>query len=551
MSMYCYQCQEAAKNVACTKNGVCGKHADVANLQDLLTYQLKGISLWAVKARAAGVTDSAMDLFVVEGLFATVTNVNFDGDWFEARITEGQKVRDAVQAKYLATDGAEAPTHDSATFTVTTRDEMLAKAETVGVLSEENEDLRSLKELLMYGLKGMAAYVDNAYILGAENPELYAFTEKALAEMTREDVTGDELTALVLECGAQAVTTMALLDKANTETFGTQAVSEVDTSLVEGPGILISGHDLKDLAELLEQTKDTGINIYTHSEMLPAHAYGELNKYDHLKGNYGMAWHAQHTDFVKFTGAILMTTNCIKKPKDEYKDRLFTTGLVEWPGLVHIADRAEGSAKDFSAVIAKAKELGSITAEAGKKITIGFAKDQVMAVADKVIEAVKSGAIKRFVVMAGCDGHQDSRNYYTELAEKLPKDMVILTAGCAKYRYNMLDLGDIGGIPRVLDAGQCNDSYSLAYIALQLKDAFGLEDINQLPISYEIAWYEQKAVVVLLALLSLGVKGIRLGPTLPAFLSPGVAQVLVDGFGIKGNGTPDEAIAEMLAPASA
>jgi len=551
MGMFCFQCQETAKNVACTKNGVCGKHADVANLQDLLVHQLKGISLWAVKARAAGITDAAMDLFIVEGLFATVTNVNFDGDWFEARIIEGQKVRDAVQAKYLATDGAEAPTHDSATFTVTTREEMLAKAATVGVLAEENEDLRSLKELLMYGLKGMAAYVDNAYILGAENPELYAFTEKALAEMTRADVTGDELTALVLECGAQAVTTMALLDKANTETFGTQAVSEVDTSLVEGPGILISGHDLKDLAELLEQTKDTGINIYTHSEMLPAHAYGELNKYDHLKGNYGMAWHQQHTDFTKFTGAILMTTNCIKKPKDEYKDRLFTTGLVEWPGLVHIADREEGKTKDFSAVIKRAQAIGSITAEAGKKITIGFAKDQVMAVADKVIEAVKSGDIKRFVVMAGCDGHQDARNYYTELAEKLPKNMVILTAGCAKYRYNMLDLGDIGGIPRVLDAGQCNDSYSLAYIALQLKEAFGLEDINQLPISYEIAWYEQKAVVVLLALLSLGVKGIRLGPTLPAFLSPGVAKVLVEGFGIKGNGTPDEAIAEMLAPASA
>ncbi len=551
MGMFCYQCQEAAKNVACTKNGVCGKHADVANLQDLLIYQLKGISLWAVKARAAGITDAAMDLFIVKGLFATVTNVNFDGDWFETRITEGQKVRDAIKAKYLATDGAEAPTHDSATFTVTTREEMLAKSETVGVLAEENEDLRSLKELLMYGLKGMAAYVDNASILGAENPELYAFTEKALAEMTREDVTGDELTALVLECGAQAVTTMALLDKANTETFGTQAVSEVDTSLVEGPGILVSGHDLRDLAELLEQTKDTGINIYTHSEMLPAHAYGELNKYDHLKGNYGMAWHQQQTDFENFKGAILMTTNCIKKPRESYKDRLFTTGLVEWPGLVHIADREEGKAKDFSAVIKKAQAAGSLTPAAGKKITIGFAKDQVMAVADKVIEAVKSGAIKRFVVMAGCDGHSDARNYYTELALKLPQDMVILTAGCAKYRYNMLDLGDIGGIPRVLDAGQCNDSYSLAYIALQLKEAFGLEDINQLPISYEIAWYEQKAVVVLLALLSLGVKGIRLGPTLPAFLSPGVAKVLVEGFGIKGNGTPDEAVAEMLAPASA
>jgi len=549
MGMYCYQCQEAAKNVACTKNGVCGKHADVANLQDLLNYQLKGISLWAVAARAAGVTDEATDLFVIESLFSTVTNVNFDADWFEARITAGQAVREAIAAKCAAASGT-APTHDSATFTVATREEMLAKGETVGVLSEENEDIRSLKELLVYGLKGMAAYADHAYVLGEKSSEIYAFIEEALAATTREGITGDELTALVLKAGEQAVNTMALLDKANTETYGTQAASEVDTSLVEGPGILVSGHDLKDIAELLEQTKDTGINIYTHSEMLPAHAYGELNKYDHLKGNYGMAWHNQHTDFDNFKGAILMTTNCIKKPKESYKDRIFTTGLVGWPGVAHVAGEA-GEAKDFSAVIAKAQELGSITPEAGKKITVGFAKDQVMAVADKVIEAVKSGAIKRFVVMAGCDGHQSARNYYTELAEKLPKDMVILTAGCAKYRYNMLDLGDIGGIPRVLDAGQCNDSYSLAYVALQLKEAFGLDDINQLPISYEIAWYEQKAVTVLLALLFLGVKGIRLGPTLPAFLSPGVAKVLVDNFGIKGNSTPDEAIAEMLAPASA
>ncbi|VAW34943.1 Hydroxylamine reductase, partial [hydrothermal vent metagenome] len=414
MGMYCYQCQEAAKNVACTKNGVCGKHADVANLQDLLNYQLKGISLWAVAARAAGVTDEATDLFVIESLFSTVTNVNFDADWFEARITAGQAVREAIAAKCAAASGT-APTHDSATFTVATREEMLAKGETVGVLSEENEDIRSLKELLVYGLKGMAAYADHAYVLGEKSAEIYAFIEEALAATTREGITGDELTALVLKTGEQAVNTMALLDKANTETYGTQAASEVDTSLVEGPGILVSGHDLKDIAELLEQTKDTGINIYTHSEMLPAHAYGELNKYDHLKGNYGMAWHNQHTDFDNFKGAILMTTNCIKKPKESYKDRIFTTGLVGWPGVAHVAGEA-GEAKDFSAVIAKAQELGSITPEAGKKITVGFAKDQVMAVADKVIEAVKSGAIKRFVVMAGCDGHQSARNYYTELA---------------------------------------------------------------------------------------------------------------------------------------
>lgn len=553
MSMFCNQCQEATGNTGCShKIGVCGKKDEVANLQDLLNYLLKGISLWTVRARELGVTDEKADIFVVKSLFSTVTNVNFDEDWFVERIREALKVRGNVEGLFMkAYEGANGKAftetlHDSATWSGTAREEMLEKALTVGAISEPDEDIRSLKELLINGLKGIAAYVDHAHVLNYKNEKIFTFIGEALAATTKDGIAADELIGLVLKTGEIAVDTMALLDKANTETYGTQKATEVFTGLIEGPGILVSGHDLRDIKELLEQTEGKGINIYTHSEMLPSHAYGELNKYKHLIGNYGMAWHNQYKDFVNFTGAILMTTNCIKKPKESYKDRIFTTGMAGWPGLTHIADRREGEAKDFTTVIEKALELGSLKAEDGKKITIGFAKDQVMAVADKVIEAVKSGAIKRFVVMAGCDGHHSSRNYYTELAEKLPKDAVILTAGCAKFRYNMLDLGDIGGIPRVLDAGQCNDSYSLAYIALQLKDAFGLDDINDLPISYEIAWYEQKAVTVLLALLHLGVKGIRLGPTLPAFISPGVAKILVETFDIKTNSTPDDAIREMF-----
>jgi len=552
MSMFCYQCQEAAGNAGCTKTGVCGKKEGVANLQDLLNYTLKGISLWTVRARELGVTDEKVDLFVVESLFSTITNVNFDEDWFVERIGEALKVRAGAQSLFMTAyeeANGEAFTetlHNSATWSTTAREKMFEKALTVGVMSETDEDIRSLKELLTCGLKGIAAYVDHAHVLDYKNEKIFTFIEEALAATTEAGLTAEKLTGLVLKTGEIAVGAMELLDRANTSTYGTQKATEVFTGLIEGPGILVSGHDLRDIQELLEQTEGKGINIYTHSEMLPAHAYGELNKYKHLVGNYGTAWHNQHKEFESFKGAILMTTNCIKPPREGYKGRIFTTGLVGWPGVAHIGDRSRGQAKDFTAVIEKALELGSVVPEAGKKITIGFAKDQLMAVSDKVIEAVKSGAIRRFVVMGGCDGHHKSRNYYTELAKSLPHDTVILTAGCAKYRYNMLDLGDINGIPRVLDAGQCNDSYSLAYIALTLKDAFGLEDINDLPISYEIAWYEQKAVTVLLALLHLGVKGIRLGPTLPAFLSPGVARILMDTFDIKAVTTPEEAIREMF-----
>ncbi len=556
MSMFCYQCQEAAKNEGCPTIGVCGKSDDVANLQDLLTYLLKGISIWATKARALGVEDEGTDLFVLEGLFSTVTNVNFKGDWFVERITSSFAVRDNIkglfEAAYKEKNGSDfsEEMHDAATWSSTSKEDFLAKAEEIGVKSEENEDLRSLKELVTYGLKGIAAYADHAYVLDFKDNNLYAFIEEALAKTT-EDLGADELTGLALKCGENAVTVMALLDKANTTTYGTQELTTVHTGLIEGPGILVSGHDLKEIEELLEQTEGTGVNVYTHCEMLPTHAYPKLKKFAHLIGNYGTAWYNQQSEFEKFGGAILMTTNCIKTPRDSYRDRIFTTGLVGFDGVAHIADRVEGKAKDFSAIIEKAKALGSLTKESGKDLTIGLAKDQVMALAGKVIDAVKAGDIKRFVVMAGCDGHQSSRNYYTEIAEGLPKDAVILTAGCAKYRYNQLDLGDIGGIPRVIDAGQCNDSYSLAYIALQLKAAFELEDINDLPISYEVAWFEQKAVTVLLALLHLGVKGIRLGPSLPAFLSPGVVKVLVDAFDIKGTTTSEDALADIRATMAA
>ena len=551
--MFCFQCQEAAGGTACTKSGVCGKKEGVANLQDLLQYLLKGISIWATKAAELGVSDDEADLFVVEGLFSTVTNVNFDEKWFEERIREAQLVRTRVKKLFLdAYEEANSASfnedvHDSALWTGGSRAEMHDKAHTVGILSEADPDIRSLKELLVYGLKGIAAYADHAHILEHTNKKIFAFIEEALSATTKDGITAAELTGLVLKTGEIAVEAMELLDRANTSTYGTQKKTEVFTGLKEGPGILVSGHDLRDLSELLEQTEGTGINIYTHSEMLPAHAYGELNRHAHLVGNYGTAWHNQHKEFASCGGAVLRTTNCIKKPRKSYEDRIFTTGLVGWPGVAHINDREEKSPKDFTALIERALELGSVVPVDGKLLTIGFAKDQLMAVSDKLIEAVKSGAIRHFVVMGGCDGHQDSRNYYTELAKNLPGDTVILTAGCAKYRYNMLDLGDIDGIPRVLDAGQCNDSYSLAYIALQLKEAFGLDDINDLPISYEIAWYEQKAVSVLLALLHLGVKGIRLGPTLPAFLSPGVVNILVENFDIKVASTPDEAIRDILA----
>lgn len=554
MSMFCFQCQETAKNEGCTVKGVCGKDEEVAKLQDALVYILKGTGFWARKARQYGVADEEVDLFILEGLFATVTNVNFDADRFVEYCNKAADLKAKIKNEFLnaykqkeGIDFSEEIPKEAAWDPAKTKEDYLAKAEEDGVLAEENEDIRSLKELIIYGLKGIAAYADHAYVLNEKSDEIFSFAETALAETTRENITSEELISLVMQAGDTAVKAMEILDKANTGTYGKQEITSVNTSLKEGPGILVSGHDLLDLEELLKQTKGTGINVYTHGEMLPANAYPEFKKYDHLAGNFGTAWYNQKSEFEEFNGPILFTTNCIVPPKESYKDRIYTTGLAGWPGCKHIPNAKTGEQKDFSPLIEHAKQLGSLQPQENKELTIGFAKDQVMELADKVIDAVKSGAIKRFVVMGGCDGRQKSREYYTEVAKELPDDTVILTAGCAKYRYNMLDLGDIGGIPRVLDAGQCNDSYSLAYIALQLKDAFGLDDINDLPISYDIAWYEQKAVCVLLALLSLGVKGIRLGPTVPAFLSPNVVNVLVENFGIKPIENPETDIEAMMA----
>ena len=544
MSMFCYQCSEASKGVGCNIKGVCGKNDEVATLQDCLVYTLKGLSYVAIKAREKGIDTEEADLFVLEGLFATITNVNFDPERFVEYNKKALSLRDDLRSK--VGDLSNAP--DAVTWKSSpTKEDFLAKGTAVGVMSEENEDIRSLKELIIYGLKGVAAYADHAYVLKYKNSEITEFVEKALAETLRKDITADELISLTLKTGEIAVKTMALLDEANTTKYGNPEITEVYTGLYEGPGILVSGHDLLDLEELLIQTEGTGVKVYTHGEMLPAHAYPEFKKYKHLAGNFGTAWFNQTKEFPLFNGPILFTTNCIVPPKDEYKDRIFTTGLVGWPGVKHIPNAPQGKMKDFSPLIKMAKDLGGLTPTEGKKIVIGFAHNQVLSLADKVIEAVQSGAIKRFVVMAGCDGRLKEREYYTELAKRLPKDHVILTAGCAKYRYNMLELGDIGGIPRVLDAGQCNDSYSLAYIALKLKEVLGLEDINQLPISYDIAWYEQKAVCVLLALLYLGVKGIRLGPVLPAFLSPNVAKVLVENFDIKPIGSVEEDLEAIVA----
>ncbi|MDK2792271.1 MAG: hydroxylamine reductase [Deferribacteres bacterium] len=544
MSMFCYQCSEASKGVGCNIKGVCGKNDEVATLQDCLVYTLKGLSYVAIKAREKGIDAEEADLFVLEGLFATITNVNFDPERFVEYNKKALSLRDDLKSKVGNLSNAP----DAVTWKSSlTKEDFLAKGTAVGVMSEENEDIRSLKELIIYGLKGVAAYADHAYVLKYKNSEITEFVEKALAETLRKDITADELISLTLKTGEIAVKTMALLDEANTTKYGNPEITEVYTGLYEGPGILVSGHDLLDLEELLIQTEGTGVKVYTHGEMLPAHAYPEFKKYKHLAGNFGTAWFNQTKEFPLFNGPILFTTNCIVPPKDEYKDRIFTTGLVGWPGVKHIPNAPQGKMKDFSPLIKMAKDLGGLTPTEGKKIVIGFAHNQVLSLADKVIEAVQSGAIKRFVVMAGCDGRLKEREYYTELAKRLPKDHVILTAGCAKYRYNMLELGDIGGIPRVLDAGQCNDSYSLAYIALKLKEVLGLEDINQLPISYDIAWYEQKAVCVLLALLYLGVKGIRLGPVLPAFLSPNVAKVLVENFDIKPIGSVEEDLEAIVA----
>ncbi|SHN79780.1 hydroxylamine reductase [Desulfitobacterium chlororespirans] len=541
MSMFCFQCQETAKGTGCTIKGVCGKTADVANLQDLLLYVMKGIAINSLQARELGIVRQDVDKFVMEGLFATITNANFDNARFVALVREGLALRDSLKADIVKAGGVlPANLHDSATWTADSAEEFDQKAAQVGILATENEDVRSLRELLIYGLKGMAAYAEHAFALGYEDNSIFAFMMKGLAATTDDSLSADQLVALVLEAGKYGVDVMALLDKANTTSYGNPEITKVNIGVRNNPAILISGHDLRDLEDLLKQTEGTGVDVYTHGEMLPAHYYPAFKKYAHFVGNYGNAWWKQDKEFDSFNGAILLTTNCLVPPKDSYKDRLFTTSVVGYEGVKHIPSREAGKVKDFSAVIELAKILPAPTEIETGEIVGGFAHNQVFAVADKVVEAVKSGAVKRFFVMAGCDGRMKSRDYYTEFAKALPQDTIILTAGCAKYKYNKLELGDIGGIPRVLDAGQCNDSYSLAVIALKLKEVFGLDDVNQLPISYNIAWYEQKAVIVLLALLYLGVKNIHLGPTLPGFLSPNVAKVLVENFGIAGITTVDD-----------
>ncbi|MBE0449503.1 MAG: hydroxylamine reductase [Clostridia bacterium] len=547
MSMFCYQCQEAAGNKGCTKIGVCGKTDDVANLQDLLIYTLKGVSEYNQQARKAGLNDSSSDAVILDGLFATITNANFDHSAITAKITGAVAERDRVKAALEAAGKLEDKVyHDSAVWTGSVDSYEEKSNSGVGVLSTENEDVRSLRELIIYGLKGMAAYAEHAANLGFADEEIYDFIEKALLATINDGLSADELVALVLETGKFGVNVMALLDKANTSNYGNPEITEVNIGVRNNPAILISGHDLKDMEELLAQTAGTGVDVYTHSEMLPANYYPAFKKYDHFVGNYGNAWWKQKEEFESFNGPVLFTTNCIVPPLASYKDRIYTTGSAGFDGFKHIQGRVDGKAKDFSEIIEHAKKLASPTEIETGTIVGGFAHNQVMALADKVVDAVKTGAIKQFFVMAGCDGRMKSRDYYTEFAETLPKDTVILTAGCAKYRYNKLGLGDIGGIPRVLDAGQCNDSYSLAVIALKLKEVFELNDINDLPISYNIAWYEQKAVIVLLALLYLGVKNIKLGPTLPAFLSPNVANVLVNTFGINGIGTVEEDLVQFL-----
>ncbi|PID88584.1 MAG: hydroxylamine reductase [Bacteroidia bacterium] len=545
--MFCFQCQEAAKGTGCTIQGMCGKTSEVANLQDLLMYLMKGMSVYSVPLRAEGIENEKANNFIMNGLFMTITNANFDKDKFVSFIREGLQLRDILKQQAEAAGVMPKDLHPSATWFADTENDFDAKARVIGILTCENEDVRSLRELLMYGLKGMAAYTEHAYNLGFEKNELYAFMQEALLATINDNLSADELVGLVMKCGEMGVNAMAMLDEANTKTYGNPEITKVNIGVSNKPGILISGHDLKDMEELLKQTEGTGVDVYTHSEMLPANYYPEFKKYSHFVGNYGNAWWKQNEEFETFNGPILFTTNCIVPPKKSstYKDKVFTTGASGFPGFKHIAADENGK-KDFSEIIELAKTCEPpIEIEKGE-IVGGFAHNQVIQLADKVVDAVKSGAIKKFFVMGGCDGRQKGRNYYTEFAEKLPKDTVILTAGCAKYRYNKLELGDIGGIPRMLDAGQCNDSYSLAVIALKLKEVFELEDINDLPIVYNIAWYEQKAVIVLLALLYLGVKNIHLGPTLPAFLSPNVANILIETFGIAGIGTPDEDLVKFL-----
>ncbi|WP_298465092.1 hydroxylamine reductase [uncultured Mitsuokella sp.] len=539
--MFCFQCQETAGCKGCTQVGVCGKKPEVALMQDLLIYVTKGLSAVTTRLRAEGKPVSRdVNHRVTENLFITITNANFDREAIVAAVETTMRCRDELLAKLTDREGLPA-----AALWQDSRENFDSKARTVGVLSTENEDIRSLRELITYGLKGLAAYVKHANALKQENEEIDAFLQSALARLLDDTQTAEQLTALTLETGKFGVDGMALLDTANTTAYGNPEVTTVDLGVRQNPGILISGHDLRDLEMLLEQTEGTGVDVYTHGEMLPAHYYPKFKHYKHFAGNYGNAWWKQKEEFEAFNGPVLLTTNCLVPPKDSYKARVFTTGAVGFPGCPHIEAKADGT-KDFSPIIEMAKKCQAPKELEKGQIVGGFAHEQVFAVADKVVEAVKSGAIKKFVVMAGCDGRMKSREYYAEFAKALPKDTVILTAGCAKYKYIKMDLGDIGGIPRVLDAGQCNDSYSLALIALKLKEVFGLDDVNKLPIVYNIAWYEQKAVIVLLALLHLGVKNIHLGPTLPAFLSPNVAKVLVENFGIGGITTVESDIKTMI-----
>lgn len=562
--MFCYQCQEAAGGKGCTHQGVCGKHPETAKLQDLLVYVTKGLASVLCELRKSGAGGEheeiphAVNHLITRNLFATITNANFDDESLKIKIKETleckekylQKLKGAKLCGSQAEGGACGEPGEHAGYRLPDaalwngpEEEYLQKAEHVGVLSTENEDVRSLREMITYGLKGLSAYLTHANTLHKESGELEMLMQKALADTLDDALTVEDLVDLTIETGKYGVSAMALLDQANTDAYGNPEITEVDLGTRNRPGILISGHDLRDMELLLEQTKDTGVDVYTHSEMLPAAYYPAFKKYDHYAGNYGNAWWQQRDEFEKFNGPILMTTNCIVPPKDSYKKRLFTTGSAYYPGCPHIDGRPhniDGVEKDFSEIIQLAKKCPPPDELEQGKIIGGFAHEQVMALADKVVDAVKSGDIRKFVVMAGCDGRMPSREYYTEFAKRLPGDVVILTAGCAKYRYNKLHLGDINGIPRILDAGQCNDSYSLAVIALKLKEIFGVADINDLPIVYNIAWYEQKAVIVLLALLSLGIKNIHLGPTLPAFLSPNTAKVLVERFGIAGIGTADE-----------
>ena len=538
--MYCFQCQEAAGGVACSKAaGVCGKTAEVANLQDLLLFVAKGVAFYNQKAREYNINNENTDKLIFDALFATITNANFDEDVFMNKIETALEIREIIKKELVAKGVKFNNLHDSAKWTGD-RSTFAKKATEVGILATENEDIRSLRELITYGLKGMAAYGMHALHLNKISVDVNIFIEEALVALTDDSLSVDDLVALTLKTGDFGVQVMALLDDANTSRFGSPELTEVNIGTRNNPAILISGHDLNDLEMLLEQTKGSGVDVYTHSEMLPAHYYPQFKKYDNLVGNYGNAWWKQKEEFASFNGPVLFTTNCIVPPKGKVQERIFTTGSSGFPGCVHI-DAVDGK-KDFTQIIELAKTLPAPTSIEEGKIVGGFAHAQVFALADKVVDAVKTGAIKQFFVMAGCDGRQKGRDYYTDFANAIPEDTVILTAGCAKYRYNKLNLGDIGGIPRVLDAGQCNDSYSLAVIALKLKEIFELEDINELPISYNIAWYEQKAVIVLLALLALGVKNIHLGPTLPAFLSPNVANVLVNNFGIAGIGEVEDDI---------